>query len=349
MEQVFPDAGHVFMRSGWEPRAGYLAFDAGTWGGGHCHLSRLGFTFRSGGRMLIADPGILDYEMSNPFASYGKSTRAHSTLNIDGLNQSEADASLHRVEFSEHLSLVHASYQGAYWPGRFEWHFVDGRGRGVFGRHERILMWIKGEYVLVLDLMEGVEGQKVHNCWQMGPMDGWDMQGPAWCSKNEDTNLLLKLLAPSEDVEADCVEGSEEPIRGWIGVHGNDHAPAPHVEFRYAPAHPWTASAVVACAFEGDEPPAYEAKSFREGHQGHLHHLELLRPDGGADLVSWSRLLEPPVDDGEPFVTDAPLVWLRLDKDGEPSRAFLLDGSYLEYKGRSLYNVRERRAYSVSL
>ena len=55
------------------------------------------------------------------------------------------------------------------------------------------------------------------------------------------------------------------------------------------------------------------------------------------------------MDDGEPFVTDAPLVWLRLDKDGEPSRAFLLDGSYLEYKGRSLYNVRERRAYSVSL
>lgn len=349
LEQVFPDAGQVYMRSGWEPGADYLAFDASTWGGGHCHLSRLGFTFRSGGRMLIADPGILNYEMSDPFAPYGKSTRAHSTLNVDGLNQSEADASLHRVELTRDISFAHASYQGAYWPGRFEWRFVEGRGAGVYGRHERILLWVKGEYVLVLDLMEAVEGDKIHNCWQMGPMDGWEMKGATWWSRNEDTNLLLSLLVPFEGVEADCVEGSDDPIRGWLGVHGNDHVPAPHVEFRYEPSHPWKVSVVLACAFKGGEPPKYRAGSFREGHHGHLQHLEMVRPDGGRDLVSWSRSLEPPVDDEEPFRTDAPFVWLRLDGAGGPRKGFLVGGSYLEYGGQSLYNVQGRRALSFDL
>ncbi|MCJ7751936.1 MAG: heparinase II/III family protein, partial [Armatimonadetes bacterium] len=99
LEQVFPHAGHVFLRSGWEPGADYLAFDAGTWGGGHCHLSRLSFVFRSGGRELVADPGILNYEMSDPLGPYGKSTRAHSTLNLNGWNQCEANADLLRAEF----------------------------------------------------------------------------------------------------------------------------------------------------------------------------------------------------------------------------------------------------------
>ncbi len=41
LEQMFPNAGQVFLRSAWKPGADYLAFDASTWGGGHGHLSRL--------------------------------------------------------------------------------------------------------------------------------------------------------------------------------------------------------------------------------------------------------------------------------------------------------------------
>ena len=57
LDQVFPDAGQVFSRTSWKPGADYLAFDASTWGGGHGHLSRLSFVFRSGGRSLVVDPG----------------------------------------------------------------------------------------------------------------------------------------------------------------------------------------------------------------------------------------------------------------------------------------------------
>lgn len=351
LRQSFQDAGQVFMRSSWEPGADYLAFDAGTWGGAHSHLSRLSFTFRSGGRMLIADPGILNYEMSDPKASYGKSTRAHSTISLDGMNQVNSDASLHRVEFSEHLSLIHASYQGSYWPGRYEWRFVKGRGQGIYGRHERVLLWVMGEYILCLDLMEEAEGRQIHNCWQMGPMDVWEMEPESlsWWSGNDDVNLLLRLLGPAESVEMDCVAGSEEPLRGWVGWHGNDAVPAPHVEFRYEPESPCAVSAVLACAFRGNKPPRYEVARFGHAHWGHIHHLALARPDGGTDLVSWSNLLEPPVDDGKPFMTDAPLVWLRLDGNQRPTKCFLLDGTYLEYESDLLRDGREKRACSFDL
>ncbi len=116
----------------------------------------------------MADPGILSYEMSDPLAAYGKSTPAHSTLNVNGWNQSGADAQLLRTEFTPSFALIHAKYEGGYWEGRYEWSFRNGRGRGVWGEHERVLLWVKGQYVLVLDTMATDPGQEVRNAWQMG-------------------------------------------------------------------------------------------------------------------------------------------------------------------------------------
>jgi hypothetical protein len=197
LEQVFPQAGHVFLRSSWRPGADYIAFDAGTWGSDHDHLSRLSFVFRSGGRELIADPGILNYEMSDPFGPYGKSTRAHSTLNLDGWNQCEADARLLRTEFTVDTALIHAKYQGGYWEGEYTWGFDDGKGMGRSGSHERILFWVKDEYLMALDAVEADSGAAIHNCWQMGPMDSWAMDPNTlrWWSRNSDINILVQHMA----------------------------------------------------------------------------------------------------------------------------------------------------------
>lgn len=349
LEQVFSAAGQVFIRSAWEPGADHLAFDASTWGGAHSHLSRLSFAFRSGGRVLVADPGILNYEMSDPRAPYGKSTRAHSTLSVNGRNQSDTDAKLLRTHITAEAAFIHASYQGGYWEGEFYWGFRDGRGGGVFGDHERILFWVRGEYILVLDRMATEKGASIHNCWQLGPMEGWqeDQEQLSWRSRNDDVNLLLRLLAAPEGAEMDCLEGSTAPIRGWVGWHGNDAAPAPHVEFRYPCRGRSVVSAVLLCPFEGDEPPAYAPAGHRDTCGGYLHHLALDLPDGRSDIVAWSSDLEPPVDDGEPFVTDGTFIWLRLDSEGEPIKSFVIDGSYLEYDGRTLYGEKARRTGMV--
>jgi hypothetical protein len=350
LRQVFPEAGQVFARTAWKPAAEYLAFDVSTWGGGHSHLSRLGLAFRSAGRMLVADPGIFSYEMSDPMAAYGKSTAAHSTLNIEGMNQSGADARLLRTESADGVALMHAKYEGGYWEGQYHWNFRDGRGKGVYGNHERIVFWIEGEYVLVLDSMSTDKGRQIRNAWQLGPMDAWtsDAETRLWWSKNKDTNLLLQMVgAQADTVTMEVREGSREPLAGWVGWHGDDSVPAPRVEFRYAAERAENVWSVVLLApFAGEKRPHYKVRSCRESAYGWLHYLEIERPGGDVDRFGWTTQLMMPVE-SEPFATDAPFVWCRTDPAGKLLKGYLLDGSCLRYNGRTVLEGGSRNAQTL--
>jgi hypothetical protein len=347
--QVFPAAGQVFVRSEWAPGAEYVAFDASTWGGGHGHLSRLSFSYRAGGRLLVADPGILNYEMSDPLGPYGKSTPAHSTLNANGMNQSEADARLLRTDFTPGTALIYAQYQGGYWEGAFGWGFSEGRGRGLFGDHRRLLFWVEGEYLLALDQMGTERGASIHNVWQLGPMDGWqhDPDRFAWWSRNADTNLFLQLVLAPEGTEMECFEGRRDPLRGWIGAHGHGAQPAPLVEFRY-PGGGWrsTVSAVLLAAFTGSARPGFAIR--RAASDGIVHHLELATPEGLIDRLAWSTNLEVPIEDGDPLVTDSPFAWIRTDGGGALVSSYLLDGCYLMYRGDVVFEQQDRGSALVA-
>ncbi|MFB3829792.1 MAG: heparinase II/III family protein, partial [Bryobacteraceae bacterium] len=319
LDQSFPYAGQVFSRTSWSPGADYLAFDASTWGGGHGHLSRLSLVLRSGGRALVADPGILTYEMSDPFGPYGKSTEAHSTLNVNGGNQSGADARLLRADFTRHAALIQARYQGGYWSGRYGWSFGQGRGAGAWGDHERIVLWIKGEYALVIDSMAADPGAEIRNVWQLGPMDKWS-QDPArlaWWSENSDVNLALEMIVPPPKTSMRIYDGQREPLRGWLGVRGAEHIPAPQVEFRYPSARSAVTSVVLLAPYKAAR-PRFEP---RYGTRNSIHHLEI-----GPDHFAWSTGLLLPVDDGQPFFTNAVFVWQRK---GSPEKGLLAGGTYL--------------------
>lgn len=337
LDQAFRDAGQAFSRTAWSPGADLIAFDASTWGGGHGHLSRLSFVFRSKGRMMVADPGILTYEMSDPFGPYGKSTEAHSTLNLGGRNQSGTDAQLLKTAFTPAVALMQGRYQGAYWDGKYTWNFRAGRGNGAWGDHERILFWVKGEYLLAIDSMTADGDQEIRNVWQLGPMERWshDPKSLTWWSDNKDANLLLQLaVAPAKTV-MQCFEGNREPLRGWIGFHGNDSVPAPLVEFRY-PARRGSPvlSAALITSYDGNKRPPISVRAKPDTSRGNLHHIEVRLPDGSADTVAWTTGLALPVDDNQPFFTDGTFVWCRLRADGSIVRHFALDGSYLQFNGK---------------
>jgi hypothetical protein len=351
LEQVFSSAGHVFARSAWEPTADYLAFDAGTWGGGHNHLSRLSFTFRAGGRVLVADPGCPSYEMSDPLAIYLRATPAHSTLNLNDGNQSDIDAQLLRTEFTPATALIQARYQGGYWPGRFSWSFEDRHGQGVFGRHNRTLFWVRGEYLLALDAMEADPDTTVHNVWQMGPMAGWakDEGKLAWWSQNSDSNLFLKLIPFTEDVRMQCFDGSRDPLRGWLGRNQQEVTAAPQVDFSYPCAGGSSASAVLLVPFLGDHQPSYVVKRIGTAGGRHggelLYELEVGLPDGGTDLVVWSGTLETALEELPSTLTsDGTFIWLRTDASGRPVKGFVLDGSFVSHHGKIIYEGAKREA-----
>jgi hypothetical protein len=347
LEQVFPDAGHVFARSAWKPGADYLAFDAGTWGTGHDHLSRLGFTFRAGGRVLVADPGCFSYNMSDPIAIYGRSTPAHSTLNLNGLSQSNIDARLMRAEFTPSTALISGRYQGGYWPGRYSWGFGGKYGQGVFGLHNRTLFWVKGEYLLALDTMNADNNATIHNVWQMGPMEGWekDERKLSWWSKNKDENLFLQLIPFGGNVQMQTFEGSKDPLRGWVAKNQVEAIPAPQVEFRY-PSHYSVGAATLLISYAGEQKPAYTAKRTGTGKGDEtLYEIEISLPNGGADLIAWSASLTTALENMPSSLnTDATFVWLRSDTSGKPTKSFVLDGSFVDFKAKRICDAPKREA-----
>ncbi len=330
-DAVFAAAGQVFARSSWEPGADLLAFDAAAYGGGHDHLARLGVVFRSAGRLWLADPGMFDYEMSNPFAIYGRSTPAHCTLNLDGLNQGIGDARMLHTTINDDIVFLRGRYDGGYWPGRYTWSFANGFGPGRFGRHERMVLWIRGEYLLIFDAMGCDADATVESVWQLAPIKGWehDPATLAWRSRGEPVDFHLQMVLPPPDAGMTVHEGQREPLRGWFcEAYAKRFVPAPQVVFRY-PGGSSAFFAVLALPLAGGAKPPVVRRT--EGAWGRS--LELRWDDGRRDVVGLSASLASPLTAASPFETDSPLVWLRLGRDGRPLRQFMLDGTVLRYRG----------------
>lgn len=328
---VYPDAGQVFLRSSWEPGADFLAFDASVYSGAHAHLARLGLVFRSGGRLWLADPGSFDYEMSNPFAVYGRSTPAHCTLNLNGLNQGLGDAQLVRSVITDDSALLHGIYPGGYWSGVYSWGFQEGLGQGTHGRHERIILWIRGEYLLVFDGMMCDAGQTVEHVWQLAPVAGWDHDPAAlsWTTRDETPGFHLQMVLAPPAAAMTVYEGEKEPLRGWFGeraADGSGFSPAPQVVFRHPSDSTFYATLALPLA-AGQTPPR-----LRTVPAGRGRGFALEWPDGTTDVVALSDSLCTPLDEEGPFVTDSPLVWARLGADGTMQRHIQLDGTLLRLR-----------------
>ena len=79
-----------------------------------------------------------------------------------------------------------------------------------------------------------------------------------------------------------------------------------------------------------------------------MHRLVLRLPDGTIDHVIWSTGLALPIEQG-PLVSNSGFVWCRLDKRGRPAKCFLINGSYLEYEGRRLWETKEQCSALITL
>jgi hypothetical protein len=85
----FPHGGYFVQRSGWDRDARYLVFDCGPLGdGGHGHYDALSIELAAYGRPLLVDPGRFTYAEGAPnLRRWFKSTAAHNTITVDGLDQ----------------------------------------------------------------------------------------------------------------------------------------------------------------------------------------------------------------------------------------------------------------------
>lgn len=330
---VFGQAGHVFYRTGWSVNDTWWAFDAAGYAyGGHTHLSRLSVELHNGRRTTVPDPGIFDYEMSNPFAPAGKSTPMHSTMNINLGNQTMAEGRLVRAAELDGAVVVQGRYEGGYWPEQFTWAFDDGLGKGWFGIHDRTVVWLKNRAMIVLDHITRDSGQPAYLHWVSDDVPvKLDEDGMGMTTADEGGNVRIKVVTLSKCAAAGAIRtGEKDPYLGWI-KRDDDIVPAPLYQVRFDNEPTRGIPAITECAsvivpFQGQDAPQVQASATT--HDRLAKEVRIDWADGSTDRIIYTRQLAFAIRDAGDVHSDAAMVLIHDPASGEQT-VEMLDGSFV--------------------
>jgi hypothetical protein len=223
--RVFPDCGAVIQRSDWSPRARYLRFDTGPQGMPPCahgHADALAVLCAARGVEWIVDPGTYVYTSSRPWRDFFRSTRAHGTVVVDGCDQAEAvdffkwravpSTVRERAASLETLDFVVASHTG----------YTRLEGVGV---HRRAVVFVRPDYWLVADVMEGSGSHRLETRFPFAPGARLQLGTGRAIAEKDGEFFLVGAGEPAWTLRSAC--GSEFPIEGWFSEDYGARVPAP--------------------------------------------------------------------------------------------------------------------------
>ena len=186
----FPHSGYYVLRSGWGNQTEayqderYLIFDCGPLGvGNHGHLDLLSFEAYAYGTPLIMDPGRYTYDESGPvnWRVRFRSTAAHNTVLVDGRNQTRYEWKKNRFKISgPEPDRAMAAFVSK--PG-FDYLHGTAVSHEYPVTHERMIVFINGEYWVVLDLLRAQNPHQYDLLFHLPPT----AQGHVSVSLSQDT------------------------------------------------------------------------------------------------------------------------------------------------------------------
>jgi hypothetical protein len=239
----FPYAGYYVMRSGWEPDAKYLLFDAGPFGYGHQHEDKLTLVAAAYGKVHLIDVGNYPYDTSQ-WRKYAIDTFAHNTVLVDGQPQrrrGEKDRWSYVVKDPQaHTFFTNDGYDIA--SGTYDEGYGDEKKK--LATHNRQVIFVKREpreYWVVTDTLTPPEKDKSpHTYYAMFHLDApeinLDPKSLSVVTKNkpgESNFVIAAMVVPGLSVTNQA--GQEKPfVQGWVreGSYGMRKIPTPvyHLE-----------------------------------------------------------------------------------------------------------------------
>jgi len=329
----FPNAGQVFLRTGWTKADSLTTFDASRWSGWHSHLSRNSVSLYAGGEYLLPDPGVFTYDPKNFMGSYGRSTRAHNTMTPKLMNQCEANPDTFAVQVYPHLAVVGSTYAGGYYSGEFSGVWKEGHRSGIFAYHERILLWLGDWGSIVWDgCMFDTPGQDYGLHWNLPCAKAFFDQTGAWC-RGRESGVLVRLLQ-STDTSMSCriAFGEKSPLLGWNMVNlTQDPEASDMAVFSGTCEQPSMRTATLITTYTSPEPPELDISSLGADCSG----FSICWPDGRRALVASKPGLGSAINDSEGMSSDGSLVALLFQND-DLLRVMVMDGMYLDWNGQRL-------------
>ncbi|MHB9024591.1 MAG: heparinase II/III domain-containing protein [Armatimonadota bacterium] len=227
-----PYGGVMFLRQG--SRVGreelYLAFDGGPYGNVHQHEDKLSFWLSAYGRSFIVDPGryIYDHDPSS-FYTYLLTTKAHSTILIDGQGQ---NSKAHREQWVSRVPLPltwEADAQGNITAGAV---YDLGYGQELIPvTHARTIRFVpQPGYWILEDTLCGEGRHDIESRFQFAP-GALNIEETVARTTFSDANLALFFRPHAWDAVR-IEEGQKEPYAGWYSDRLNQIEPAPALVFQ---------------------------------------------------------------------------------------------------------------------
>lgn len=258
---------YVVMRSGWDRDAHQLIFDTGPLGchvcGGHGHADLLAVQCSAYGENYLVDPGTGCYTTGSVWREYFRSTRAHSTVRVDGLDQAVTAGPFAWCERPAARLLACGTEPANGTP------FAVAEHRG-YARladpvtHRRRLWFLDGTAWLIVDELLGGKAHGVELRFQFAPLPvGEEEEG--WVrARGRSSSLLLKTFS-SVDLEIDLAVGRREPPQGWYSPNYGRWVPAPTLVVAAEGRLPLRFATLVCPSREKDAPPPVVEPQFRDG------------------------------------------------------------------------------------
>lgn len=298
--------------------------DLGMMSGGHGHAGCLGVGFYAHGRPLVVDRGTGVYNVAAAWRRYFRTTRAHSTVVVDGVDQAEP-----ALPFN--WATRYAS--------RLVRHLVTGDYTVVTGEHDgyrrlsapvvhrRTLLSVGGEYWACVDRFTGAGTHSAEFLFHLAPdLEIERASTELFAAPPLTDRGLLLAQAGFDNAHTRVVMGAMDPIQGWHSDNYGARQPAPTVVTTDALRMPAIRVHVLApCARAGEGRPVVTTERLDDGlavtvRLGDTTDVLLCSPSGAGVLSAH----------GLAFTGE--LLHARLGRDGELDRALALQARRVAWR-----------------
>ena len=161
---IFPWAGQLIMRSGFDHDAQWAFFDIGPWGTGHQHNDKLHISISAFGRDLLVDAGRFAYkgELADKFRGYATGSYGHNLILVDGKGQAAGPPAT-KVPLQEDHYKISDAFDYAW--NSFD-RFINIKGEF---NHLRAVFYVRGKFWIVVDHLLTDAHHKIETLWHWHP------------------------------------------------------------------------------------------------------------------------------------------------------------------------------------
>lgn len=185
---------------------GYLSIAA------HGHADALAFTLSVAGEEMLIDPGTYAYHTQKEWRNYFRSTCAHNTVSVDGLDQSVIGGNF---MWLKHANVRFEDWESSEWQER-----VLGCHDGYLRLvdpvlHRREIIFDKvSNMIRVLDTLECRKNHKIEVHWHCHEDTEVSLMGT--CVKIARAKSEINLMLEDNRFSVRLARGEESPPLGWI-------------------------------------------------------------------------------------------------------------------------------------